>query len=101
MSAAEKLRLVPERHAPVRAHDEQNTVVGDSRAIAVAKFRELADKLESGELDGASCEWRSPSWLESEDGKPTKMAVVTLTPQLDERFHTGTVQLTVTTIEEG
>lgn len=30
---------------------------GDGRAIAVAKFRELADKLESGELDGARVQW--------------------------------------------
>jgi hypothetical protein len=27
------------------------------RAAAVAKFRELADKLERGELNGASCQW--------------------------------------------
>lgn len=101
MSAAHKLRAVPVRQAPVRAPDAEGYVVGDSRAIAVAKFRELADKLESGELDGASCEWRHSSWLESEQGKPSKMATVTLTPQRDAQFHTGTVQLLVTTIEEG
>lgn len=101
MSAAQRLQLVPARVAPERLPDEQGLVRGNSRAIAVAKFRELADKLERGELDGASCEWRSASWLESEQGKPSKMATVTLTPQRDEHFHTGTVQLTVTTIEEG
>lgn len=31
------------------------------RDLAVAKFRELADKLESGELDGVRCEWREGS----------------------------------------
>ena len=101
MSAAENLRLVPVRQAPVEAPPVEGYVVGDSRAIAVAKFRELADKIESGELDGGSIQWRSPSFLESEEGKPSKMAVVTLTPQVDEQFHTGTIQLTVTTIEEG
>lgn len=32
-------------------------VKGNGRAIAVAKLRELADKLESGELDGVRCQW--------------------------------------------
>lgn len=100
MSAAEKLRLVPERQAPVLAPGEQKQVVGNARAIAVAKFRELADRLERGELDGARCEWRDASWIQSEQGKPSTMVDVTLTPQVDREFHTGTVQLTVTTIEE-
>lgn len=100
MSAAHKLQLVPARQEPTRAPDAEGYVVGNSRAIAVAKFRELADRLESGELDGASCEWRHPSWLESEQGKPSKMATVTLTPQTDAAYHGGTVQLLVTTIEE-
>lgn len=30
---------------------------GEERVVAVAKFRELADKLESGELDGARVQW--------------------------------------------
>jgi hypothetical protein len=29
----------------------------DTRASVVAKFRELADRLESGALNGARCEW--------------------------------------------
>ena len=39
----------------------------DMRAAAVAKFRELADKLESGELEGARVEWRPElpiEWVE-------------------------------------
>lgn len=35
-----------------------NIITGDPRAIAVAKFRELADRLEAGEIHGARCEWR-------------------------------------------
>lgn len=31
---------------------------GDSRAMAIAKFRDIANRLEDGELDGASVEWR-------------------------------------------
>lgn len=31
---------------------------GDARAVAVAKFRELADRLERNELRGARVEWR-------------------------------------------
>jgi len=33
-------------------------VHGEARAVAVAKFRELADRLESGELHGARVQWR-------------------------------------------
>lgn len=100
MSAAKKLRTEHVRLAPERAPDREAVVVGNPRAIAVAKFRELADKLESGELDGARIEWRSRSWVESEAGTPSKMATVTLTPQSDENWIGGTVELLVTTIEE-
>lgn len=34
------------------------TLSGDARAVAVRKFRELADLLESGELQGARVQWR-------------------------------------------
>ena len=33
--------------------------VPSARAAAVAQFRELADRLEAGELEGARVEWRS------------------------------------------
>jgi hypothetical protein len=36
----------------------------DMRAAAVAKFRELADKLESGELGGARVQWRPELHIE-------------------------------------
>lgn len=36
--------------------DEDVTVLG-ARGTAVAKFRELADRLESGELAGARVQW--------------------------------------------
>ena len=56
---------------------------GDERAIAVAKFRELADKLESGELDGARVQWLQGA---------LNMETVTIT--------TDTVQLLQFKIEE-
>jgi hypothetical protein len=59
MSAA--LKLVPERRETETREllaEEKTVLVGNPRAVAVAKFRELADKLESGELDGARVQWR-------------------------------------------
>jgi hypothetical protein len=44
------MKIVP---APVQTVRSDN-----ARAVAVAKFRELADKLESGELEGARVQWR-------------------------------------------
>lgn len=63
-------------------------VQGNGRELAVAKFRELADKLESGELDGARIQWRD------DFGSDTEMVTVTLDRA------SGIVQLTTTTIEE-
>ena len=40
---------------------------GNGRAIAVAKLRELADRLESGELDGVRCQWRDTHGVLVED----------------------------------
>jgi hypothetical protein len=37
------------------------STAGSLRELAIAKLRELADKLESGELNGARCEWREGS----------------------------------------
>jgi hypothetical protein len=54
--AAEVLKL-PVNPGYAREPDSQGRVKGNGRAIAVAKFRELADKLESGELDGARVQW--------------------------------------------
>ena len=37
------------------------STAGSLRELAIAKLRELAYKLESGELNGARCEWREGS----------------------------------------
>jgi hypothetical protein len=59
MQAAEVVQLhapeTSERVLPV-VHTN-GVIVGDPRALAVAKFRELADKLERGEVDAARVEW--------------------------------------------
>jgi len=68
MSAA--LKLVPRvRESRDLLADEKVSIQGEPRAVAVAKFRELADKLECGELDGARVQWR--------DGLP-EMETVTM-----------------------
>lgn len=102
MSAA--LKIVPTRvenplgEKELKA-DEKIVLTGEGRAIAVAKFRELADKLESGELDGARVQWRRQSGAEMAAGNPSEMQTVTVTA--DEDFQVGTVQLLTFAIEEG
>lgn len=84
MSAAKKIAVVPSyAQGRDRLADEKLILHGNARAIAVAKFRELADKLESGELVGARCQWR--------DGDPD-MQLVTVDD--------SKVQLITFTIEE-
>lgn len=74
---------------------------GDGRAIAVAKFRELADKIESGVLDGARVQWRARHLQEMQEGKETtEMQTVTVTPCDHEAGLAGTVQLLTYTIQE-
>ncbi len=83
-----------------RAPDESNRLKGNGRAIAVAKFRELADKLERGELDGARVQWLDTHGerLDNE-GKPVSgLEFVTRTTWSEDG--SGTVQLVATTIEE-
>lgn len=76
-------------------------IVGNSRAIAVAKFRELADKLESGEIDGARVQWLDTHGeLHDDDGAAISgLEFVTRTAWREDG--SGTVQLTAVTIEEG
>src|SRR6188768_1920763 len=76
-------------------------IVGNSRAIAVAKFREIADKLESGELDGARCQWLDThgELLNADGAQISGLEFVTRTAWTEDG--NGTVQLTATTIEEG
>jgi len=89
---AQGRRLLPEAHGRIQ---------GNGRAIAVGKLRELADKLESGELDGCRAEWRDDRLAESQ------MITVTIErpnkrPSRTARFNDagGSVQVTITTIEE-
>jgi hypothetical protein len=79
-------KLMPQLH---------DRVVGDSRAIAVAKFRELADKLERGEIDGARAQWLAPK----DDQHTSELATVTRSAR-DHATGAGKVQLCVTTITE-
>ncbi len=75
----EARRLNPELHARVQ---------GVGRDIAVAKLREFADKIESGELDGCRVQWGTNPGLDTE----TEMQTVTLT--------SDAVQIITTKIEE-
>lgn len=72
-------------------------VTGNSRALAVAKFRELADALEAGTLDGARVQWRRCKGEELSG--ESELQVVTV--QADSDFKIGTVQMVTTTIAEG
>lgn len=86
----------------VRAVDLSIDVIGDGRAIAVAKMRELADRLESGELGGASFEWRHGDALEDATGESViRSRMVHVTVSTDTDTNIGTVQLTETKIVEG
>jgi len=82
-----KVRAIPEE-ARRQNPELFARVQGDGRAIAAAKFREMADKLESGELDGARCQWGTNPSLDTE----TEMVTVT--------FTADTAQLITTKIEE-
>jgi hypothetical protein len=100
MSAALKLAPIDNPGAEKeRLADEKIVLTGEGRAIAVAKFRELADKLESGELDGARVQWRRQSALELDAGDPSELVTVTVSADAD--YQIGTVQLLTFTIEEG
>ncbi len=75
-------------------------VKGNGRELAVAKFRELADKLESGELDGARAQWLDTHGECAEDDgtKISGLEFVTRTAWREDGA--GTVQLVAVTIEE-
>lgn len=97
---ARKLKLVDNPLGEKeRKADEKIILTGEGRAIAVAKFRELADRLESGELDGARVQWRRQSEAEMDNGNPSEMQTVTVSA--DDAYEVGTVQLLTFTIEEG
>ncbi len=88
MENTAKVLRFPDAEARQRLPDSFGRVQGDGRAIAVAKFRELADKLESGELDGARVQWGTNPGLDT----VTEMQTVTLSAT--------EVQLITTKIEE-
>lgn len=90
-------------------------VKGDGRAIAVAKFRELADKLERGEIDGARAQWLDThgSLVEDAEGKRYDLTktdapsgsqsisgIEFLTRTAHREDGSGEVQLRCVTIEE-
>lgn len=100
-----------------RAPDEHNRIKGTGRAIAVAKFHELANRLASGELDSARVQWSDTHGLlvETTDGQRfdlTKevapegaltrpisgLEYVTRTAWREDG--SGTVQYTATVVEE-
>ena len=60
------------------------------RAFAVGQFRELADKLEREELDGARVQWRT-------DG--AELVTVTVSP-VSSGENTATVQLTTVSLAQ-
>jgi hypothetical protein len=111
-----KVIPLPAAEATYRLNPELLTrTKGNGRAIAVAKFRELADKLESGELDCARVQWSDTHGLlvEDSDGKQYDLTKVTgpqdAQPISGLEFVTrtawaedgsGTVQLVALTIEE-
>jgi hypothetical protein len=85
----------------IRAKDGIERVTGRSRAMAVAKFRELADRLESGELDGAAVEWRRGDVLLDEyDSEHLRSKLIFSTVSADTDWKAGTVSVTTIHIEE-
>lgn len=102
MSAALKLAPAPDakREIELAPDIEGPLAVKSAREFAGRKFIELGEKILSGELAGGACEWRDNSWLEEEAGRDTKIAFSTLTPQTDESWSKGVVQLQVRTLVE-
>lgn len=85
----------------VRALDLHIDIEGCGRNLAVARFRELADKLESGELDGASCEWRRGDVVQDDAENVVVRSILRdTTVTADADWHVGTVQWTETKIVE-
>lgn len=85
----------------VRAKDLNLDVEGNGRNLAVAKLRELADQIESGELDGASVEWRRGDVLQdAEDNMVVRSVMRHVTVTADTDYNVGTVQWVQTNIVE-
>ena len=96
MSTAAVFKLAPDNRdheVPTRGLDLNERVQGNARAMAVAKFREIADRIESGELDGGCVNWLD--WHDAE----SKLQTLTRTAWTESGV--GTVQVITTVIEEG
>ncbi|HEU4544334.1 MAG TPA: hypothetical protein VFR23_24600 [Jiangellaceae bacterium] len=120
MENTARILKLPVREGYGREPDANGRLKGNGRAIAVAKFRELADRLESGELDGARVQWldthgllvevedaegnRRQIRLEDGDVLPVGAKLVSglefVTRSAWSEDGSGTVQLTGVTIEE-
>ncbi len=101
-NAVKKLEPAVEEVEKTRLPDMGLVLKGSGRAHAVAKLREMADKLESGELDGARVQWRERNAEEVANGAPSEMVTVTITPRTGINWEAGTVQLlTFKIFEEG
>jgi hypothetical protein len=101
MQAAEVIPIRPKVEVGYKQlPDVKERVKGDGRAIAAAKLRELADKLDSGELDGVRVQWLDThgELLDAEGLPISGMEFVTRTAWRDDG--SGTVQLRTVTIEE-
>ncbi len=75
-------------------------VKGKGREIAVAKFRELADKLERGELDGARVQWLDTHGERLDDDGAQVSGLEFVTRSAWTEDGSGKVQLVTVTIEE-
>lgn len=85
----------------VRAKDLLIDVEGCGRDMAVAKLRELADGLASGELDGTSFEWRRGDVCQdAADETVVRSTMRSVTVTADTDWQVGTVQFTETKIVE-
>jgi hypothetical protein len=102
MGQAAKVLELPVRTAPpyVRGTDGQARVRGNGRAIAVAKFRELVDKLESGELDGLRAQWLDTHGENFDENGVAVSGFEYVTRTAWTEDGSGTVELKTITIEE-
>lgn len=89
---------------PDRGYQQRSTVhervKGNGREIAVAKYREIADMLERGEIDGARCQWLDThgGCLEDDGAAVSGLEFVTRSAYREDG--NGEVKLRVLTIEE-
>lgn len=93
MQSTAKVRQITEAKGYRLTPTVNERVKGNGREIFVKKLRELADKIESGELDGVRAQW-----LDTHGEPESGMEVVTRTAWREDG--SGQVTLRATTIEE-